>query len=145
MRFDILDKKTIIKKTVEKMEFNKGGEVSSRLKNILSRLGISPANIRRAAIVCYELEINIIIHSEGGFIKADINNKQLSIIAEDTGPGIADVKKALQPGFSTAGHKIRELGFGAGMGLNNVKKYSDDLLIDTDSGKGTRVKAVIIF
>ncbi|MFW6006598.1 MAG: ATP-binding protein [Bacillota bacterium] len=135
--------KELLKQKIEKGAFNRGGEVSSKLKEILRRLGIKPNIIRKISIVTYELEMNIIIHSRGGEIKAVIDENSIYIIAEDKGPGIEDVEKALQPGYSTAGPDVREMGFGAGMGLNNIKRFSSDLKIDTEIDKGTTLKAVI--
>lgn len=138
-----MKEKQILNREIEKRNFNKGGEVSSRLKTLLTRLGISPAIIRRASIITYELEMNIIIHSEGGNIEANVTGDKIVIIARDTGPGIEDVNQALEPGFSTADEEIREMGFGAGMGLNNVKKYGDKLDIDSVKGEYTVVKSTI--
>ncbi|MFW6006743.1 MAG: ATP-binding protein [Halanaerobiales bacterium] len=138
-----MKEKVLLEQEIEKGAFNKGGEVSSRLKDMLRRLGINPGIIRKISIVTYELEMNIIIHSWGGKIKAEINQKNISIIAKDKGPGIKDIEKAFEPGYSTAGEKIREMGFGAGMGLNNVKTYSDTVNVETDIENGTILEAVI--
>ena len=136
-------KKKILDMEIEKRNFEVAGECSSRLKGKLRRLGIDPAVIRRTSIVTYELEMNIVIHSYGGRIKVIIDEKQICIKAQDNGPGIGNVKKAFQPGYSTAGHEVREMGFGAGMGLNNVKKYSDDVNVETVPGEKTLIESFI--
>ena len=110
----------------------------------LKKSGISPPIIRRAAIASYELEMNIVVHSNGGSITAEYGPDEVVITSEDKGPGIADVDKALEKGFSTANEWIRSLGFGAGMGLPNVKSVSDDFSIES-TPKGTIVKSTITF
>lgn len=135
--------KKIIENGIEKRDFASGGEVSSKLKNKLRKLGIDNKDIRRCAIITYELEMNLIIHSEGGYLKASVSSKAIKIETKDKGPGIEDIDKALKPGYSTATDEIREMGFGAGMGLNNVKKFSDDLEVESEVGEYTKVKAVV--
>ena len=139
-----MEGKIILKKEIEKGAFNKGGEASSKLKSNLGKIGINPGIIRKASIVTYELEMNIIIHSEGGSIKVKLNPDKILIIAGDQGPGIKNVQKAFKPGYSTAGQNIRELGFGAGMGLNNVKNNADNLEVDTELNEGTTIKVEIM-
>jgi len=138
-----LSSKKLIEEEIERRNFKKGGEVSSKLKSLLRKLGIDTQIIRKISIITYELEMNIIIHSDGGKITAIIANNEIKIIADDDGPGIKDVEKALQAGYSTAEDEIRELGFGAGMGLNNVKNYSDQMDIKTSEDEGTTIKAVL--
>ncbi|MFW6386889.1 MAG: ATP-binding protein [Bacillota bacterium] len=128
---------------IKERNFEVAGECSSRLKENLRRLGVEPVIIRRTSIVTYELEMNIVIHSHGGKITVGIDREKIYINARDCGPGIKDVEKAFQPGFSTAGEEVREMGFGAGMGLNNVKKYSDDLELESAPGEGTNVESMI--
>lgn len=135
--------KKLLEEEIERRNFKKGGEVSSKLKSILRKLGVETQIIRKISIITYELEMNIIIHSEGGEITVIIDNNEIQILAADDGPGIKDVKKALQAGYSTAEDEIRELGFGAGMGLNNVEKYSDQLDIKSSEKEGTTIKAVL--
>ncbi|MGM0436769.1 MAG: ATP-binding protein [Bacillota bacterium] len=135
--------KKLLEEEIERRNFKKGGEVSSKLKSLLRKLGVDTQIIRKISIITYELEMNIIIHSEGGKITAIIANNEVQIFAEDDGPGIKDVDKALQAGYSTAEDEIRELGFGAGMGLNNVEKYSDQLDIKSSENEGTTIKAVL--
>jgi anti-sigma regulatory factor (Ser/Thr protein kinase) len=105
-------------------------------------LGIASDIIRKIAIISYEAELNLVIHSFGGKLHCDIFENKIVIISEDTGPGIADVDLAMKEGFSTAGDSVRELGFGAGMGLPNIKKYSDQLKINTSS-EGTTIVVTI--
>ena len=138
-----MSSKKLIEEEIERRNFKKGGEVSSKLKSLLRKLGIDTQIIRKISIITYELEMNIIIHSDGGKITAIIANNEIKIIADDDGPGIKDVEKALQAGYSTAEDEIRELGFGAGMGLNNVKNYSDQMDIKTSEDEGTTIKAVL--
>jgi len=138
-----LNKNKILEKEIEARNFNRGGQVSSKLKTALTRLGIIPEVIRKTAIITYELEMNIIIHSNGGRIVVKIDKDEILITARDRGPGIRDVKKALKPGYSTAEEKVREMGFGAGMGLNNVREYSDFLEINTEVDSFTEVRTSI--
>lgn len=123
-------------------DFMAAGKGSSAIKSNLKSLGIDANLIRNAAIISYEAEINIVIHSYGGKIHCDIYENKLVITSEDTGPGIKDVNMAMTEGFSTATESVRELGFGAGMGLPNMKKYSDNLEIKT-GGAGTTIIATI--
>jgi anti-sigma regulatory factor (Ser/Thr protein kinase) len=122
-------------------DFNRAGESSSQLKKTLSRLGIHPQIVRRVAIASYEAEMNIVIFTNGGKISARVQPEHIRIEASDTGPGIPDIEKAMQPGFSTAPEWVRELGFGAGIGLSNIKKCSDKMTLTSQVGKGTDVKA----
>ena len=100
--------------------------------------------IRRVAIAMYEGEINMVIHAGGGEAFVDISPERVDIVLEDHGPGIADVEKAMQAGYSTAPDQVRSLGFGAGMGLPNMKKYTDEMTIDTEVGKGTTLKMTVL-
>ena len=136
-------RKKLIEREIEKRDFKRGGEVSSKLKSILRKLGVNADIIRKASIITYELEMNIIIHSEGGNITAFISGENIEICADDRGPGIEDLEQAFQPGFSTAEDEIRELGFGAGMGLNNIKKYSDKMDMDSSLEEGTTVNITL--
>ena len=120
-------------------DFTRAGEASSSVKNKLKMLGVSSDVIRKTAIAMYEGEINMVIHANGGTIKVLVSDDNIRIILADTGPGIPDVEKAMQQGYSTAPEEVRSLGFGAGMGLPNMKKYSDDMKIDTIIGSGTTV------
>ena len=120
-------------------DFTRAGEASGNVKQKLKKLGYNPDAIRREAIAMYEGEINMVIHAGGGEAFVDISPERVDIVLEDHGPGIADVEKAMQLGYSTAPEEVRSLGFGAGMGLPNMKKYSDSMQIDTEVGKGTTV------
>ena len=115
------------------------GEASSKMKMTLKKLGLPPEVIRRASICMYEGEINMVIHADGGQAEVEVDANQIVIRMTDTGPGIPDVEQAMQEGYSTAGQTARELGFGAGMGLPNMKRCSDDMQIDTQVGVGTTV------
>ncbi len=124
-------------------DFTRAGEASSDVKKKLKRIGYKADAIRRVAISMYEGEINMVIHAGGGRAVVDIDPDKVEIYLIDNGPGIADVSKAMQAGFSTAPDNIRALGFGAGMGLPNMKKYSHEMEIDSTVGEGTTVKMVI--
>ena len=124
-------------------DFAAAGEASSNFKGILKKLGIPADIVRKVAIAMYETEINTVIHGGGGTCDAEILDDRIKLTFADHGPGIADLELAMQEGYSTASDKIREMGFGAGMGLPNIKKYSDDLQITTNAGKGTIVVLTI--
>ena len=128
---------------VEGGDLIEAGEASSKMKLTLKKLGLPQDIIRKASICMYEGEINMVIHADGGQAEVEVDMNQITIRMIDSGPGIPDVEKAMQEGFSTAGPTARELGFGAGMGLPNMKRYSDDLTIDTTVGKGTTVTVII--
>ena len=115
------------------------GEASSKMKMTLKKLGLPPEVIRRASICMYEGEINMVIHADGGEVEVDVGMDTITIRLTDHGPGIPDVEQAMEEGFSTAGDVARDLGFGAGMGLPNMKRYSDEMKIDTTLGVGTTV------
>lgn len=120
-------------------DFTRAGEASGDVKGKLKKLGISPEAIRKVAISMYEGEINMVIHVHGGIITVEISKDEIKMILADKGPGIKNVEQAMQMGFSTAPDNVRTLGFGAGMGLPNMKKYSDEMTIDTEIGVGTTV------
>lgn len=124
-------------------DFARAGEASGHIKAILKELGFSPAMIRRTAIVTYEAEINMVIHAGGGSVRATIRPDSVSVVFTDHGPGIPDVELAMQAGWSTASQKIRDLGFGAGMGLPNILKYSDEFDIQTAIGEGTTLTVTV--
>ncbi|MDR1894640.1 MAG: ATP-binding protein [Spirochaetales bacterium] len=119
------------------------GEASSDIKKTLKQLGVPPDVIRRAAVSMYEAEINTIIHGGGGEGEVFIYAGRVKIVFRDQGPGIPDIEKAMQPGFSTASEKAREMGFGAGLGLPNIKKNSDEFTIESEPGKGTTVTIIV--
>ncbi len=120
-------------------DFTRAGEASGMVKNRLKKLGFPSDAVRRVAIAMYEGEINMVIHANGGVAEIDIAPDRIDIQLIDHGPGIPDVEKAMQEGWSTAPDNVRSLGFGAGMGLPNIKKYTDEMRIDTEIGKGTTV------
>lgn len=121
------------------------GEASSQVKKKLTQLGINPQLIKKATVSMYEAELNAVIHAHGGTAEVEINHKQIRIEITDHGPGIPDVDLAMQAGYSTAPDYVRELGFGAGMGLPNMKRYADELHIYTEVGKGTTVRLTVHF
>ncbi len=124
-------------------DFTRAGEASSDVKSKLKRLGISPESVRKVAIAMYEGEINMVIHANGGEITVMITPEKIIMKLADVGPGIPDVDKAMEAGFSTAPDKIRSLGFGAGMGLPNMKKYTDEMGIETEIGVGTTITMAV--
>ena len=130
--------------TVSSDDFTRAGEASSDVKGKLKKLGFSPDVVRRVAIVMYEGEINMVIHASGGKIEVTITEEEIEMRLMDTGPGIADIDMAMQEGYSTAPDAIRTLGFGAGMGLPNMQKYSDEMEIDTKIGVGTTVRMKVV-
>ena len=123
--------------------FTSAGEASVKIKKMLRQMGFSAETIRRVSVAMYEGEINMVIHANGGVADVDVYGDRIEIILADQGPGIPDIDKAMQAGFSTAPDDIRSLGFGAGMGLPNMKKYTDSIEIDTEVGVGTTVKMVV--
>ncbi|MFA5658544.1 MAG: ATP-binding protein [Oscillospiraceae bacterium] len=120
-------------------DFTRAGEASSDLKSKLKQMGVDPEVIRKVAIAMYEGEINMVIHAHGGTIEVDVSEDKVVMVLKDNGPGISDIKKAMTAGYSTASENVRSLGFGAGMGLPNMDKYSDNMKIDTAVGKGTTI------
>ncbi len=124
---------------VEGQNFDRAGESSSRLKRTLKGLGLNPDTVRRVAIAAYEAEMNLIVFTDGGTIGVRVDRHHITVEVTDSGPGIPDIEKALQPGFSTAPEWVRDLGFGAGIGLNNIRNGSDDLAIESARGEGTRL------
>lgn len=119
--------------------FTSAGQASVQVKKVLRRLGLDPETIRRVSIAMYEGEINMVIHAGGGEAEVLIHEESIEIILRDKGPGIADIDQAMQEGFSTAPDNIRSLGFGAGMGLPNMKRYTDDMRIESAVGVGTTI------
>lgn len=127
---------------IKPMDFSSAGEASSTIKKALLQLGMSPATVKKASICSYESEMNIVIHSYGGTINLTVDSTQIIIEAVDKGPGIPDIEKAMEAGYSTASDEIKEMGFGGGMGLPNIRDNADVLEI-TSSNVGTHVKIVI--
>ncbi|MBP5224251.1 MAG: anti-sigma regulatory factor [Lachnospiraceae bacterium] len=128
---------------VDGNDFTSAGQASVKVKKRLRELGLPSELIRRVAIAMYEGEINMVIHADGGTADVIVSEEAITIVLEDKGPGIADVEKAMQEGFSTATSTIQSLGFGAGMGLPNMKRYTDEMHIDTTVGVGTKITMVI--
>lgn len=140
----VADKTTLVfQYHIKGKDFDKGGEVASAIKRTLKRLGIYPDIVRRAAIAVYEAEINIIIYANNGDIVVKVEPVGIYIKAEDSGPGIPDIEKAMQPGFTTAPDWIREMGFGAGMGLTNIQKCSNEMILNSTVGVGTVLEICI--
>lgn len=135
----------ILRYTIQQGDFTHGGAASSAIKRALLRLGASPQIARRAGIAVYEAEMNLIIHTtNGGIIRVEIEPHQISINIFDDGPGIADINQALRPGYSTASETVRELGFGAGMGLVNIQRCVDSMRLESIVDKGTSLKLKIL-
>ena len=122
---------------IEGGDFIKAGNASSQIKKILNQLNLDPAVVRRIAVAMYEAEVNVVAHAYRGIMKVTINPDRIQVRVEDEGPGIPDIEKAMQEGYSTASEKVREMGFGAGMGLSNIKKNTDKLDIQSTINKGT--------
>ena len=120
-------------------DFTSAGQASVQVKKNLRQLGMTPEIIRRVSIAMYEGEINMVIHAGGGEADVTVEEETITIILEDKGPGIKNIEQAMQEGFSTAPDAIRSLGFGAGMGLPNMKRYTDSLDINSTVGVGTKV------
>ncbi len=124
-------------------DFSRAGTAASRVKQILKEIGLDNRFVKRAVIIAYEAEINVVSYAREGQLTLAVSPSQIRILVEDEGPGIADIDLAMQEGYSTATDWIREMGFGAGMGLPNIRKNSDDLKVDSQVGVGTRVAASV--
>ena len=128
---------------VDGADFSSAGEASVKVKKKLRQLGVSPDVIRKVSIAMYEGEINMVIHAEGGVADVTVTDNEVVIVLADKGPGIPDVALAMKEGYSTARDNIRALGFGAGMGFPNMKKYTDSMKIDTEVGVGTTITMTV--
>ena len=128
---------------VDGADFSSAGEASVKVKKKLRQLGVSPDVIRKVSRAMYEGEINMVIHAEGGVADVTVTDNEVVIVLADKGPGIPDVALAMKEGYSTARDNIRALGFGAGMGLPNMKKYTDSMKIDTEVGVGTTITMTV--
>lgn len=128
---------------IEGGNFSDAGTVSTRIKSILKNIGLPNDIVRKSAIICYESEINIVSYARRGKINLTVTPKTVEIEVVDEGPGIPDIELAMQQGYSTANQQIREMGFGAGMGLHNIKSYSDTFNISSEVAKGTFLKMII--
>lgn len=131
--------KIVLTYQVSADDFTRAGEASSDVKSKLKKMGVKPEVVRKVAIAMYEGEINMVIHANGGKIDVIISPVEIYMVLDDRGPGIKDIEKAMQAGYSTAPDNIRSLGFGAGMGLPNMKKNSDEMQIETEVDVGTKV------
>ncbi|MBQ3107592.1 MAG: anti-sigma regulatory factor [Firmicutes bacterium] len=129
--------------TVDGDDFLAAGSASSDVKRVLRQLGFGSDIIRKVSIAMYEGEINMVIHADGGEVEVEILDDKIKVVLADRGPGIPDVEKAMSEGFSTAPEEIRGLGFGAGMGLPNMKKYTDEFDLKTEVGVGTTVTMTV--
>ena len=118
------------------------GDVSARIKRHMKRLGIPSSNMRRVSVCTYEAEINLVIHSDGGQIDFEISEDRILVRARDVGPGIPDIDKAMTEGWSTASNEVRNMGFGAGMGLPNMKRNADEFAISSVVGEGTDISMI---
>ncbi|TYB30939.1 MAG: anti-sigma regulatory factor [Candidatus Mcinerneyibacterium aminivorans] len=123
-------------------DFINAGESTSKMKNYFKKIGISSKIIKRILVASYEAELNVVAHADSGVMEIFVDEDKIVVTVEDEGPGIEDIDRAMQEGFSTASDEVREMGFGAGMGLPNIKRNSDDLEIESEVNKGTRVKMV---
>ena len=129
---------------VDGEDFTSAGQASVQVKKNLRRLGIPPETIRKISIAMYEGEINMVIHANGGEAEVLVYEDRIEMILTDHGPGIANVEQAMQEGFSTAPDNVRSLGFGAGMGLPNMKRYTDDMKIESVVGEGTTITMTVL-
>jgi anti-sigma regulatory factor (Ser/Thr protein kinase) len=127
---------------IKSRDFIRAGEASIKIQTLLKSLNFDPRLIRRVAICGYEGEMNVVMHGGDGSLSFAINPDEMILEISDDGPGIVDIEKAMQSGFSTASDEHRELGFGAGMGLPNMKKNADDIIVESEKGYGTRIRMV---
>lgn len=134
-----MDDKIVLKYVVPGDDFTRAGEASSSVKTRLKKMGFNPEIVRKVAITMYEGEINMIIHAGGGEIDVEISQDEIDLLFRDNGPGIKDIELAMSAGYSTAPDNIRSLGFGAGMGLPNMQNHSDEMNIESEINKGTKV------
>jgi len=126
-------------------DFTRAGHPSSEVKKVLKQLDVDGKTIKNIVIALYEAEVNVVAHAWKGTVSVEIDENKITIWVEDEGPGIPDIDLAMQAGYSTASKEVRDMGFGAGMGLPNIKKNTDELVIETEVGKGTKVKMVNYF
>ena len=138
-----MEEAIVLKYEVSPDDFTRAGEASSDVKSKLKQMGVPPDAVRKVAIAMYEGEINMVIHAQGVEITVSITPEKIVMVLADVGPGIPDVELAMRAGYSTAPDAIRSLGFGAGMGLPNMKKYTDEMNIDTTVGVGTTITMVV--
>lgn len=127
---------------IEGGDFSKAGYASSEVKKKLKQLNVDLQIVKRVVVALYEAEVNVVAHAYNGVMKVEIDEERIVLVLEDSGPGIPDIDQAMVEGFSTASPEVREMGFGAGMGLPNIKKNVDHLNISSEVGKGTRVEMI---
>lgn len=125
---------------VKALDYATAGDASATVKRKLKQLGVDSAILRRVAVASYEAELNLIIHSQGGSLTVRMSPSEIVLESEDCGPGIPDIERALQEGYSTASEEARNMGFGAGMGLPNMKRNADDFSIRSEVGTGTQIR-----
>lgn len=130
---------------IEGGNFSKAGTASSEIKKVLKQLSLDYSLIKRVVVAVYEAEVNVVAHADKGKLRAEIDASKIKITIDDEGPGIPDIDKAMQAGYSTATAKVREMGFGAGMGLPNINKNADKLSIESKVGKGTKLEIIVNF
>ena len=123
-------------------DFLNAGNAASSVKKILHQLNVPPKIIRRIVVAMYEGEVNVVAHAWSGTAKVEIDKEKINVVFQDSGPGIENIDQAMKEGYSTASPQVREMGFGAGMGLSNMKKNSDEMYISSEPGKGTRVELI---
>ncbi len=123
-------------------DFSNAGTASSQIKKILKQLNVDTKLIKKTVVALYEAEVNVVAHAFSGKIFVDIDDKRIDVRLEDEGPGIENIEQAMEDGYSTASDEVREMGFGAGMGLSNIRKNTDVLNLDSKVGKGTRVQII---
>lgn len=138
-----MDNAIVLAYDISPDDFTRAGEASSDVKGKLKQMGVSPEAVRKVAIAMYEGEINMVIHAKGGKITVTITPVRIEIVLADVGPGIPDIEMAMKAGYSTAPDEVRSLGFGAGMGLPNMKKYTDEMKIETELGVGTTITMAV--
>ncbi len=126
-------------------DFSSAGKASSDIKKVLKQLNIDPQIVRRIAIALYEAEVNVVAHAYKGVMKVDLDAQKIKIVLEDEGPGIENIEKAMQEGFSTASDEVRQMGFGAGMGLPNIKRNTDEMHLSSVLGEGTKLEMMVRF
>ncbi|HKK67567.1 MAG TPA: ATP-binding protein [Bacteroidales bacterium] len=125
---------------IEGGDFTSAGKASSEVKKVLKHLNINPGLIRRTAVALYEAEVNVVAHAFKGEMHVEISSDEIKVVLQDEGPGIDDIEQAMQEGWSTASDVVREMGFGAGMGLPNIKRNVDDMQLQSEPGSGTRME-----
>ncbi len=129
--------------TIDGGDFTRAGYASSQVKKVLRQLNVDPKTVKRVVVCLYEAEVNIVAHAYSGVISVDVNTERIVMVLDDKGPGIPDIPQAMQKGYTTASAEVREMGFGAGMGLPNIEDNADELRINSEVGKGTKVEIVV--